>query len=173
MINEISKKTFVLSIIKLAWTVVALVLMMFIPWNTAGLIVGSYADLTHGIRNIEGVMSLFGAILGTPFLILSIVIFIKNILLFVAVMQQKSGQKGYGLTQWKKKFKVISIIPLSVLYFITYAFLSEGSYLAKFALYLVILYAIADGVICGMFKKSLGITKKKTADKQTLTDSAQ
>lgn len=162
MINEISKKTFVLSIIKFAWSVVSIILMLFIPWNTVVMVISSFAYLAkRGLGSVSGVMSVFSVILMTPLIILAIVNLIKNILLFVAVMQQKNGKKVFDAAQWKKKFKATSIIPAAILYFFSYAFLSEFTYLANFLLYLVILYAIADGVVGGMLKKSMGLGKQK------------
>lgn len=180
MNNEISKKSFVLSIIKLAWTVVALLLLLLIPMHVydgsrSGIdfIISSYAGIAGGNEAIEVLISWFGVIFWTPFIIVAVIVLIKTVLLFAAVLTQKTGQKLYDETQWRKKFKCISIIPLSVLYFLAITIELEGTSLKLFVPYLAIFYAIADGVICSMLKKSLGISKKKKGVKDNTASSAQ
>lgn len=173
MNNDISKKLFVLSIIKLAWTVVAIILLLVVPIidgaNGMRFIVSSYVYVAGGINGIDGVIGLFGVIFWTPFIILAVVVLIKTVLLFVAVLSQKTGKKLYDEMQWRKKFKCISIIPLSVLYFLAITIRMEFTSLTLFVPYLAIIYAITDGVLCSMLKKSLGITKRKKGVKDTTT----
>lgn len=161
--NEgISKKTLILSVVKLLLGALGFLLTWVLPFEgitTGKLVISVLADMFSPSGSVGWVMSLFAGLFYLLFIAFAITMLVKNSLLLAAVIKQKNGKATYTSKEWHKKINLGGFLAPAILWFVGSAIYSLWRHYPP---YVILIFGIADVIIFAIFKKSLKLKKKNT-----------